>query len=305
MCGCNKQDAEDATPQIFPASQTQIFTDSAGREQVVPLKPQRVLTLSEVDLDAMLALGVKPIASSNGRGQNGFPRYLNGSLTEGVTSVGRLGDPSLEAVLSQQPDLILLGGFYTDQALEKLSSIAPVVVTYTLKDDWKVGFANVAHLLDRQNEHDLFMKKYQARLAEVRKQIGEHINDVVSIIRWNPKGPMFMYNTVFASKVLADLGLKRPAHQDKDGAPHSPILSLESLDQLDGDWIFMGTLLTDGDAVDQMQSATSTPAFRALEGVKNNHLIPVDGSMWTSVGGPLAAMKVLDDVAEAMGHEHE
>lgn len=303
--GCGQGESPQTTLEVEASNATYSYTDAAGRELTIPVKPQRVITLSEVDLDAMLALGVKPIASSDGRGQNSFPRYLDVSLTQGIVSVGRLGDPSYEAILAQHPDLILLGGFYTDQALEKLSAIAPVVVTYTMRDDWKVSFANIAKLLDRRAECDAFMQKYNAQLDSVRKLIGEHINDTVSIIRWNPKGPMFMYNTVFASKVIADIGLKRPEHQDKGGAPHSPILSLESLDQLDGDWIFMGTLLTEGEAVDQMKAATSTPAFAALKGVKSNQLVAVDGSKWTSLGGPLAAMQVLEDVAKAMGHKHE
>ncbi|MAX26553.1 MAG: ABC transporter substrate-binding protein [Phycisphaeraceae bacterium] len=306
ITACDRSKSQNTESQ---ASQTttdmRSYTDAAGRQLTIPRHPKRIIALSEVDLDAMLALGVKPVAATDGRGQEGFPRYLDESQTQGITSVGRLGNPSMEAILMAKPDLILLGGFYTDQALEKLSAIAPVVVTYTLREDWKKGFERVAGLLDKQDAYDTFMAQYDQRIQQVRKRLDDHIHDTVSIIRWNPKGPMFMYNTVFASKVISDIGLKRPEYQDKDGAPHSPILSLESLDQLDGDWIFMGTLMTQGDAVSTMASATSTPAFKALKGVQNGHLIPVDGSLWTSVGGPLAAMQVLDDVQKAMSQADE
>ncbi|MFG0249827.1 MAG: ABC transporter substrate-binding protein [Phycisphaeraceae bacterium JB051] len=304
-CGRSESESTESQDNATVSSQTRSYTDAADRELSIPVSPKRIIALSEVDLDAMLAVGVKPIAATDGRGQKGFPRYLDVAKTQGITSVGHLGNPSMEALLIAKPDMILLGGFYTDQALEKLSAIAPVVVTYTLKEDWKKGFERVAALLEKQDAYDTFMAQYDQKIQQVRKSIGEHINDTVSIIRWNPKGPMFMYNTVFASKVIEDIGLKRPEYQDKGGAPHSPILSLESLDQLDGDWIFMGTLMTQGDAVSAMASATSTPAFKALKGVQKGHLIPVDGSMWTSVGGPLAAMQVLDDVQKAMSQADE
>ncbi len=306
LTACDQSQSENTeTQRSQDTTLSRPYTDAAGRQLTIPTHPKRIIALSEVDLDAMLALDVQPVAATDGRGQDGFPRYLDDSKTQGITSVGRLGNPSMEAILMEKPDLILLGGFYTDQALAKLSAIAPVVVTYTLREDWKKGFERVAALLNKQEAYDTFMIKYDQKIQQVRKRLGDHIHDTVSIIRWNPKGPMFMYNTVFASKVISDIGLKRPEYQDKGGAPHSPILSLESLDQLDGDWIFMGTLMTQGDAVSAMASATSTPAFKALKGVQNGHLIPVDGSMWTSVGGPLAAMQVLDDIQKAMSQADE
>ena len=45
-----------------------------------------------------------------------------------------------------------------------------------------------------------------------------------------------------------------------------------------------------------MKRALETPAFRELTAVKNGRVIPVDGSLWTSLGGPLAALRILDDV---------
>ena len=144
------------------------------------------------------------------------------------------------------------------------------------------------------------MAKYDQRIADIRKELGDRVNDTISIIRWNPKGPMFMSQSVYCNYILDDLGLKRPAHQQLVGTPHSPILSLESLDQLDADWIFMGTLSPTGESSDAMASATNTPAFKALNAVKNNQLVAVDGSVWTSTAGPLGAMHILNDVATAM-----
>ena len=102
---------------------------------------------------------------------------------------------------------------------------------------------------------------------------------------------------VFASQVLAEVGLKRPAHQaDLNGEAHSPPLSLERLSQIDGDWIFLGTLNPDGDAA--LKAAMENPAFQQLDAVRNGRLVLVDGSLWTSAMGPLAALQILDTVAE-------
>ncbi|MCP2163839.1 hypothetical protein [Goodfellowiella coeruleoviolacea] len=49
-----------------------------------------------------------------------------------------------------------------------------------------------------------------------------------------------------------------------------------------------------------MREAAGQPAYAALKAVRANHFITVDGSVWTSRGGLLAATEVLDDVRAAM-----
>ena len=88
----------------------------------------------------------------------------------------------------------------------------------------------------------------------------------------------------------------RPEQQREPGFTHSQALSLESLDLLDADWLVVGTLAGTGEAADALNQARDTPAFQQLGAVQSGQMAPVDGSLWTSVGGPLAAMQVIDDV---------
>ncbi|MFS1161657.1 ABC transporter substrate-binding protein, partial [Aeromonas salmonicida] len=62
------------------------------------------------------------------------------------------------------------------------------------------------------------------------------------------------------------------------------------------DWLVIGTLSASGDAVDAMKQAEQTPAFQQLNAIKGKRFGAVDGSLWTSTGGPQAALKVIDDV---------
>ncbi|WP_326929290.1 hypothetical protein [Aeromonas diversa] len=58
----------------------------------------------------------------------------------------------------------------------------------------------------------------------------------------------------------------------------------------------IGTLSTSGDAVDAMRQAEQTPAFQQLTAIRGKRFAAVDGSLWTSVGGPQAALGVIEDV---------
>ena len=155
-------------------------------------------------------------------------------------------------------------------------------------------------VIARSAEAKAFLTQYEARLAGARSKLAQHQGEQMSIVRWNPKGPSYMHGGTFASSVVTEMGLTRPSHQIGDKSPHSPALSLESLNLLDGDWLVIGTLSTSGDAVDAMKQAEQTPAFQQLGAIKGKRFGAVDGSLWTSTGGPQAALKVIDDVEQLL-----
>ena len=274
---------------------TRQVLDANGQSHTVPDDPQRVVVLSELDLDSALTLGVQPVGTVNGRGQGTLPRYLLDKAGKGIQVVGDLDNPNLEKLIDLEPDLILTGQT-KPELLTLLNEIAPTVVTGNWGEPWKTVFNRSANVMNKETEAKAFLARYDARLAEARSKLAKHQGEQVSIVRWNPKGPSYMHGGTFASSVVTEMGLARPAHQIGDKSPHSPALSLESLNLLDGDWLVVGTLSTSGDAVDAMKQAEQTPAFQQLGAIKGKRFGAVDGSLWTSTGGPQAALQVIDDV---------
>ena len=278
---------------------TRQVLDANGQSHTVPDDPQRVVVLSELDLDSALTLGVQPVGTVNGRGQGTLPRYLLDKAGKGIQVVGDLDNPNLEKLIDLEPDLILTGQT-KPELLTLLNEIAPTVVTGNWGEPWKTVFNRSANVMNKETEAKAFLARYDARLAEARSKLAKHQGEQVSIVRWNPKGPSYMHGGTFASSVVTEMGLARPAHQIGDKSPHSPALSLESLNLLDGDWLVVGTLSTSGDAVDAMKQAEQTPAFQQLGAIKGKRFGAVDGSLWTSTGGPQAALKVIDDVEQLL-----
>lgn len=274
---------------------TRQVLDANGQSHTVPDDPQRVVVLSELDLDSALTLGVQPVGTVNGRGQGTLPRYLLDKAGKAIQVVGDLDNPNLEKLIDLEPDLILTGQT-KPELLALLQEIAPTVVTGNWGEPWKTVFNRSANVMNKEAEAKAFLARYDARLAEARSKLAKHQGEQVSIVRWNPKGPSYMHGGTFASSVVTEMGLARPAHQIGDKTPHSPALSLESLNLLDGDWLVVGTLSASGDAVDAMKQAEQTPAFQQLDAIKGKRFGAVDGSLWTSTGGPQAALRVIEDV---------
>ena len=101
--------------------------------------------------------------------------------------------------------------------------------------------------------------------------------------------------------------------QDKDGRGHSEPVSLENLDRIDADYLFLGTLggysvgnteaggSSDTDAAEAaIKQAEQVPGFTELTAYREHHVIPVDGSLWTSTGGPLLMDGLVDSVVAAL-----
>lgn len=267
----------------------------------IPENPQRVVTITDSDLDAVLALGVEPIGITNGRGQSTPPRYLTASLPESAAVIGDFFTPNLEAVLELDPDIILAAGLTDPATLEQLNAIAPTVDTYVNGYDWQTHFTTVADALNKSAEAEAFLTGYTDRIAELQTTLADNMDDQFIVARWSADGPQVMAPITFVSTVLFDLGLSSPEEipQLEGDHAHSAPLSLETLGVIDTDWAFLGTLQSEGDAVDAFEAVKENPLFQALDVVKNNHVVFVDGSLWTSSGGPLAVMLVLDNVEAA------
>ncbi|MFJ9691133.1 ABC transporter substrate-binding protein [Kitasatospora sp. NPDC101183] len=273
--------------------------DATGKAVEIPAEPKRVVTLTQEDLDAVLALGVKPVGITNGQGLAEPPAYLKDKV-QGIPVVGNLLQPVMDKVIAAKPDLILAGDMQDEQMLKQLREITPAtLVTMAPTDDWKLAFRGIGNSVNKLDQANKVITDYETKAAKAGGDLGKNKGAAVSIVRWNPTGPSWMEKKQFSSGVALDMGLTRPAAQDKDGNAHSPALSLEKLNEIDGDWLFLSTLTDDGKSA--LKDVQSKPAYQELGAVKNNHAVTVDGSVWSTRGGPLAADAVIADITKALG----
>ncbi|MBP2418071.1 ABC transporter substrate-binding protein [Microlunatus capsulatus] len=142
----------------------------------VPAAPQRVVTLGQTDHDALLALGVVPVAVAGFVDSDYSPaRPWNEALLGPTPPVLNMLEIPFEKVAALQPDLVLgvMSGL-TEDDHTKLSAIAPTVAQPVDHEDWAVPFPAHTRLvgaaLGRAAEADRLVTELEAAFAEVRAQ---------------------------------------------------------------------------------------------------------------------------------------
>lgn len=312
-CGANENPASTTATD---GAATRTVVDFHGDEVEVPEAPQRIVALTEPTVDGLLALDIEPVGISAGRGQAGAAPYL-GEAAAAIDIVGQVGEPNVEAIGAAAPDLIVLddSAVQKDPAvLEQLKQIAPVFNAGNSANGWQEGLALLAEAVNKNDEAQRVVDAYEDRVAEVKDKLGdEYADSTFSIVRWQGNGPSLILKELAPGRVLSDLGLKRPAAQDREGPGHSEPVSNENMRDIDADYIFFGSLGgssvgnraagggADADASARaLESAREVPGFAELSAVRENRVIAVDGAAWTSAGGPLQAMRILDDIEAAL-----
>lgn len=262
--------------------------------------PQRVVTLSENALDVALAVGVKPLGSVATRGGNDVSGYLK-ARAGAIGIVGTARETNLESVFALQPDLILAAPELTREQYQKLALIAPTVVPKGNSfQDWRNNVAFYGEALNKSAEATAAIAAVDARIDALKSRIEP--GQVASVVRWSPQGPGVMSQHLFVGQLLDQLGFKGTAMAaELTKKPHSDALSLENLSRIDGDWLFLATLNADGDKA--LQQARQQPAFARLKAVSAGQVRGVDGQIWSSGSGPLAAQVILDDVEQAVASQ--
>ncbi|WP_320776376.1 ABC transporter substrate-binding protein [Streptomyces sp. CRN 30] len=300
LTGCGGDDGGSDSASGKESGTRQI-TDATGREVDVPSEPKKVVALSEPTLDASLALGVEPVGTTAGRGQQGVSTYL-ADKAAGSEVVATVAEADMEKVAALQPDLILLDETTAVKTqVDKLESIAPTVVTAKLNEDWKKAFTATADALNKKAEAEKIVSGFEDDVAATKGKLGDNAGAAVSVVRWQNGAPSAVGRGVgHVGSTITALGLDRPKDQQGVGTGHSEPVSLEKLSTIDADWLVFGTLGDKADGEKAYAEAEKVPNFGKLKAEEEGHVVVVEGSAWNSAGGPLAARIVLDDLTKAL-----
>lgn len=283
---------------LSSAANAREVTDATGPVEV-PDAPQRVVVLTNEGTEAVLALGVTPVGAVNS--WNGDPWWDHIAARMGdAVPVGKESAVNLELIAALEPDLILANLQRHEEIRPQLTAIAPTVMSRELRGDWKDNMRLYAAALGRSDAAEAAIADYDAQVAALSADLGDHLKEKVSVIRFLP-GQIRIYQLdSFSGVVLRDLGFDRPANQNVEA--FAIRTGKESIPDMDGDRIFWFTWETgngEGDAA--ARDVLDDPLWQSLSAVKAGRVHEVSDAIWNTAGGILAARLMLRDIRGIYG----
>ena len=298
LAACQSQNSE------LTSSKSCHWVEHMAGKTCVPDQIERLVTLDSPSFEYAIALGLKPVGTVDTQRLNS---YLQDQL-KGVVDVGQYGEPNLESVLALKPDLILGLDSNNQHLYSQAAQIAPTVLfRFEHSGLWKEVFLVYSQALKRESTEQQVMANYRQRLQEFKQRFEARSAPLqVSVVRIYPAKINLYFRDSFPGTVLQDAGLARPQTQDLSAAeaqrryqnPIQASISLEALDQADGDAIFVWTSENTPEekqtAQQKWEELQADPLWQQLNAVQNNRVYFVP-SYWIG-SGPLAANAILDDL---------
>ncbi|MFJ4158407.1 ABC transporter substrate-binding protein [Microbacterium testaceum] len=264
---------DTATHEVTHARGTTTVTDA----------PQRVITLEPLELDTAVAIGITPVGAAVANMVKGVPSYLG---VEGVTPVGTVSEPDLEAIASLKPDLILGTESRHSALYDQLSAIAPTVFIATQADPWRDNATLIGEALGREDEVKKAVDAVDARCGEI-KAAHQLAGRTAEMIRPRDETTLSLYGPVsFAGSLLECVGYTIPDHAWEDGLQAD--ISPENIASATADAVFVTTTDVADRSTIPAAIAQNTAAFPVVT--------LVDTSTWVAGVGPRGAQSVLDDI---------
>lgn len=260
--------------------------------------PQRIVVLTNEATDSILSLGVTPVGAVKSWAGDPYYDYIQAEMVE-VPIVGDEFQPNLERIVSLQPDLIIGSKVRQGQFYTQLSAIAPTVFSETIGATWQDNLRLYAKALNREAEAEAVLAEWDERVADFKTKMGEKLSQEVSLVRFLPDMVRIYYKDSFPGQILEEVGLSRPASQNKD--EFADAISMEQITLAEGDILFYFTLESgDRNELDQAtaveQQWLNHPLWQKLEVVQKGNAHAVSDITWTTAGGIQAANLLLDDL---------
>ncbi|WP_237401632.1 MULTISPECIES: ABC transporter substrate-binding protein [Saccharibacillus] len=264
--------AKPAEETAAGSAETVTYKSDVGDVEV-PADPQRIIDLTSFTTGYFVALDAPVVGALSGAMNN---KYINEQLkAEGTTDLGEL--PTAEPILNLKPDLIVV--YKGTDGIDQLSAIAPVVQLEYGKHNYKDLMLEIGKLTNREEAAQDWVKKWEAKIAEVKPQVLAAVGDrTVSILNPYAKGVyVFGHNYGRGGEILyGEFGLKAPTKAQAeaiDSGKGTASISLEVLPDYAGDIIF--TSPWSGDDGDP-EVVYGNSLWKNLPAVKAGHVFQLD-----------------------------
>ncbi len=249
-----------------------VFTDASGEEVTITKKPERVIVLQNSLLEIWDQAGGKVV----GRVEESEDKIVENAMSAEV--VGSMGSPSLEKVLSLEPDLVIISGSYTAQRemlpLLTQNNIQVISLVNELIEDYYKTVRLFTAITEREDLYEHHVNDIQKKVDEIIAKAPTDKDYKAVIIFATAKNTTVRDSSSMVGEMLKDLNVENISDSVEVGVD-TRTFSLEKILQEDPDFIFVQTMGSDLEKITERLKADAfdNPAWASLTAVKEDRYI--------------------------------
>ncbi|GAB3543137.1 siderophore ABC transporter substrate-binding protein CdtB [Arthrobacter tecti] len=305
-CGTTEEAAGDTETSAAASGETITITDHRGKEVVLDGPAVRVAGTEWNVIENLVSLGVMPVGVSDIEGYNTW--VSSAPLDDTVTDIGLRGEPSIDTLVSLEPDLVLVTDQLVDGAIEQIEETVPVIVVPGGDSSDNIGqmFENldmIAKATGAEEQASELKANFDAKVEEGRAAIEEAgaagtkvaFSDAyvdAGSVSIRPFAPGSLVSDVFA-----ELGLENAWELEGDPAYGLAQTDVEGLTALPEDTHFW-YMANDAFGDPYQDELKDNAVWKGLPFVEEGNVHRFPDSIWV-FGGPTSMEQIIDAAVAA------
>ncbi len=270
-------------PTLEPAW-PRVFTDALSNEVTLDRPPERIISLSTGITEAIFAMG----AGERVVGRIHFSDYP--PEVRDVPSVGGLVDPSLEAIVNLEPELVLTERGTPTDVIDAIERVGIPVLAYDPISISEVLslFREIGRVLGVESDANRLSERLAHRVEEVSDRIFERTirEGRPSLLFVIDLDPVFVAGEEhFVDDMIDTVGAVNAAMlvQGKNSGQW-PSLSLEAVISLDPDIVITAIEDDSGEMVEGSAMLAERPGWRELAAVREGRVYSINPDLAVRAG---------------------
>jgi ferric hydroxamate transport system substrate-binding protein len=280
-------------------------TDARGETIELDAPAERVVALEWAEAEMAATLGVMPVGVAQAEDYGTWVQAE--PLDEDVEDVGVRQEPSVDAIVALEPDLVVTGAERGDPIVDQLEEQVPVLVTEAsdasrnlerLREDFQM----IAEALGAEEQADEVLAEFDASLEEGREAIDEAGAEgapFVLVDGWEDGGALSIRpfaDGALASDIGEEMGLENvwPGEGDERwGLGETDVEGLTTIDEDDATFLYDAS---DGNDLFG-EGLEGNDIWESLPFVEQDRVHKMTDGIWV-FGGPRSSQQLIDEYVE-------